>query len=131
MSEQKLFDYFSNQHGLVLVNSELHEITLEVCKSIGIDSLEPAEWIRILKEERVESRVSYWKEKAENSDWRYKELQSENERLKAEINNRLTPFKNLIAMLENGLIKGSIETHEIVQQEINQCKAELAKLKGE
>ena len=59
--------------------------TLEVCKSIGIDSLEPAEWIRILKEERVESRVSYWKEKAENSDWRYKELQSENERLKAEI----------------------------------------------
>ena len=35
---------------MVLVDSELHEITLEVCKSIGIDSNEPAEWIGYMKE---------------------------------------------------------------------------------
>ena len=50
MRNQKLYDYFANQHGLVLVDSELHEITLEVCKSIGIDSNEPAEWVEKMKQ---------------------------------------------------------------------------------
>lgn len=108
-----------------------------VLNHIGLSDIEnPAEWVRILKEERVESRVSYWKEKAENSDWRYKELQSENERLKAEIED-LKRYKQAmidgsntdISLLWEG--EGDKPKKVLYEEEIAALKAELAKLKGE
>lgn len=41
--------------------------------------------------------------------------------------NNLTPFKNLIALIENGLLKGTIETNLMIDQEINICKEYLNK----
>ena len=98
----------------------------------GIEN--PAEWVRILKEERVESHVSYWKEKAENSDWRYKELQSENERLKAEIED-LKRYKQAmidgsntdISLLWEG--EGDKPKKVLYEEEIAALKAELANAK--
>ena len=47
-----------------------------------------------------------------------------------DIRNKLTPFKNLIAMLENGLMKGTIEVHPYIQKEMEQCKKSIAYLSG-
>jgi hypothetical protein len=47
-----------------------------------------------------------------------------------DIRNKLSPFKNLIAMLENGLMKGTIEVHPYIQKEIEQCKKSIAYLSG-
>ena len=47
-----------------------------------------------------------------------------------DIRNKLSPIKNLIAMLENGLVKGTIEVHPLIQQEIEQCKKSIAYLSG-
>lgn len=41
--------------------------------------------------------------------------------------NNLTPFKNLITLIENGLLKGTIETNLMIDQEINVCKEYLNK----
>lgn len=41
--------------------------------------------------------------------------------------NNLTPFKNLIALIENGLLKDTIETNLMIDQEINICKEYLNK----
>ena len=49
----------------------------------GIDN--PREWVEVTKEERVESHVSFWKEKAENNQWRCNQLQSEITKLKSEL----------------------------------------------
>lgn len=76
MSNKKLFDYFANQHGLVLIDSELHEITLEVCRSIGIDSNEPAEWV-----ENVKLGLADY----EQLNDQLSKLRGENERLKANV----------------------------------------------
>ena len=42
--------------------------------------------------------------------------------------NNLTPFKNLIALIENGLLKGIVETNLMIDQEISICKEYLNKL---
>lgn len=47
-----------------------------------------------------------------------------------DIRNKLSPFKNLIAMLENGLVKGTDEMHEYVIKEIEQCKKSIVYLSG-
>lgn len=47
-----------------------------------------------------------------------------------DIRNKLSPFKNLIAMLENGLMKGTIEVHPYIQKEMEQCKKSIAYLSG-
>ena len=47
-----------------------------------------------------------------------------------DIRNKLSPFKNLIAMLENGLMKGTIEMHPYIQKEMEQCKKSIAYLSG-
>jgi hypothetical protein len=47
-----------------------------------------------------------------------------------DIRNKLSPFKNLIAMLENGLMKGTIDVHPLIQSEIEQCKESIAYLSG-
>ncbi len=47
-----------------------------------------------------------------------------------DIRNKLSPIKNLIAMLENGLMKGTIEVHPLIQKEIEQCKKSIAYLSG-
>jgi hypothetical protein len=47
-----------------------------------------------------------------------------------DIRNKLSPFKNLIAMLENGLMKGTIEVHSYIQKEMEQCKKSIAYLSG-
>jgi hypothetical protein len=47
-----------------------------------------------------------------------------------DIRNKLSPIKNLIAMLENGLMKGTIEVHPYIQKEIEQCKKSIAYLSG-
>ena len=97
-----------------------------VLNHIGLSDIEnPAEWVRILKEERVESRVSYWKEKAENSDWRYKELQTENERLKAEL--ATSKFQAWDEGYRNGYVDGIFSDLEPIQRAENPYK----QLKGE
>jgi hypothetical protein len=47
-----------------------------------------------------------------------------------DIRNKLSPIKNLIAMLENGLVKGNVEMHDLVLKEIEQCKESIAYLSG-
>ncbi len=47
-----------------------------------------------------------------------------------DIRNKLSPIKNLIAMLENGLVKGNVEMHELVLKEIEACKKSIAYLSG-
>lgn len=47
-----------------------------------------------------------------------------------DIRNKLSPIKNLIAMLENGLAKGNIEMHDLVIKEIEACKESIAYLSG-
>lgn len=45
-----------------------------------------------------------------------------------DLRNKLGPFKNLIAMLENGLINGTIDSHQLVLDEIRVCKQNLDEL---
>jgi hypothetical protein len=45
-----------------------------------------------------------------------------------DIRNKLSPVKNLIAMIENGLIKGTAETHPLIIAEIEQCKKSIQQL---
>lgn len=47
-----------------------------------------------------------------------------------DIRNKLTPITNLIIMLENGLVNGNIEMHDLVLREIEQCKKNIAYLSG-
>ena len=47
-----------------------------------------------------------------------------------DIRNKLSPIKNLIAMLENGLVKGNVEMHDLVLKEIEACKESIAYLSG-
>lgn len=47
-----------------------------------------------------------------------------------EIRNKLTPIKNLITMLENGLAMGSIELHPLILKEIKSCKESIEYLSG-
>ena len=47
-----------------------------------------------------------------------------------DIRNKLSPIKNLIAMLENGLVKGNVEIHPLVLKEIEACKQSIAYLSG-
>lgn len=47
-----------------------------------------------------------------------------------DIRNKLSPIKNLIAMLENGLIKGNVEIHDLIIKEIEACKESIAYLSG-
>jgi hypothetical protein len=47
-----------------------------------------------------------------------------------DIRNKLSPIKNLIAMLNNGLMKGTIEVHPYIQKEMEQCKKSIAYLSG-
>ena len=42
--------------------------------------------------------------------------------------NKLTPFKNLIALMENGLLKGTIDIHDLLTDEIKVCKEYLQSL---
>lgn len=42
-----------------------------------------------------------------------------------DVRNKLSPFTNLIAMIENGLLKGTVEANRLIAQEINQCKENL------
>jgi len=41
--------------------------------------------VEVTKEERVEAHVSFWKEKAENNQWRCNQLQSEITKLQSEL----------------------------------------------
>ena len=45
--------------------------------------------------------------------------------LQSDVRNKLTPIKNLIALLENGLMKGHIEIHPYIQEEITNCKKSI------
>ena len=47
-----------------------------------------------------------------------------------DIRNKLSPIKNLIAMLEDGLMEGTIDVHPYIQKEIEQCKKSIAYLSG-
>ena len=47
-----------------------------------------------------------------------------------DIRNKLSPIKNLISMLENGLVKGNVEMHDLVLKEIEACKQSIAYLLG-
>ena len=45
-----------------------------------------------------------------------------------DIRNKLTPFQNLIAMLDNGLIHGTIQFHQLLAKEIEECKRSITYL---
>jgi hypothetical protein len=47
-----------------------------------------------------------------------------------DIRNKLSPIKNLIAMLEDHLCKGAIKMHPLILKEIEQCKESLKYLSG-
>jgi hypothetical protein len=47
-----------------------------------------------------------------------------------DIRNKLSPIKNLIAMIEIGLVKGNVEMHDLVLKEIESCKESIAYLSG-
>ena len=47
-----------------------------------------------------------------------------------DIRNKLSPITNLITILENGLVKGNVEMHDLVLKEIEQCKKSIAYLSG-
>jgi len=51
--------------------------------------------------------------------------------LLADVRNKLTPIKNLIAMLENGLVQGTIEVHPLIIAEIEECKKSVSYLSRE
>lgn len=42
-----------------------------------------------------------------------------------DIRNKIGPFKNLIAMIENGLLNGTVDVHAYIQKEIEQCKKSI------
>jgi hypothetical protein len=48
-----------------------------------------------------------------------------------DIRNRLTPFKNLIALIENGLLHGTVDVHNLITEEIERCKKEIETLSSE
>jgi len=50
------------------------------------------------------------------------------EEIQADIRNRLNSINNLIAMAENGLLKGNVEFHKLFQDELQQSKKEIATL---
>ena len=59
---------------------------LELLSYLGLSGIDnPREWVEVTKEERVEAHVSFWKEKAENNQWRCNQLQSEITKLKSEL----------------------------------------------
>lgn len=61
--------------------------------------------------------------KREGARWAVKKIQDS---LSApDIQDKLTPFKNLIAMIENGLAKGSVQVHGLVLKEIEECKKSI------
>jgi len=43
----------------------------------------------------------------------------------SDIRNKLNPITNLITMLENGLIKATVDVHSIIQSELKQCKISI------
>lgn len=61
-------------------------------------------------------------------------IEDENDSLTFDdIRNKLSPFKNLIKMIENGLVKCSVETYDVVcifHKEIEQCKESIEYLSG-
>ena len=47
-----------------------------------------------------------------------------------DIRNKLSPIKNLIAIIEKGLVKGDVELNGLFLEEIEQCKESIAYLSG-
>lgn len=41
------------------------------------------------------------------------------------LRNKMTPIKNLITMIENGLLKGEVEINELINSEIKEAKSSL------
>ena len=71
-----------DSHSLASVQIACKDLLLYLGLS-GIDN--PREWVEVTKEERVEAHVSFWKEKAENNQWRCNQLQSGITKLQAEL----------------------------------------------
>ena len=71
-----------DSHSLASVQIACKDLLLYLGLS-GIDN--PREWVEVTKEERVEAHVSFWKEKAENNQWRCNQLQSEITKLQSEL----------------------------------------------
>lgn len=46
----------------------------------------------------------------------------------ADIRNRLSPMKNIIAFIDNGLLDCSIESSPFILREVEQCKKEISYL---
>lgn len=83
--DNKLFNYIC-EIGVIPIDTEIHEIRLIVYEELGLSGIDnPREWVEVTKEERVEAHVSFWKEKAENNQWRCNQLQSEITKLKSEL----------------------------------------------
>lgn len=47
------------------------------------------------------------------------------EEFKADMMNKLTPFKNLICMIQNGLLEGTVTVSKYIDDEVEVCKESL------
>lgn len=47
-----------------------------------------------------------------------------------DVRNKLTPVKNLIAMINNGLLEGTVTAHYYIQKEIKNCEKSIKYLSG-
>ena len=66
------------------------------------------------------------------AQWDFKKgAKWEREQSLPNIRNKLTPFQNLIAMLDNGLIHGTIQFHQLLAKEIEECKRSITYLTGD
>jgi hypothetical protein len=84
------------------------------------------EGCNLLGESYIESRTDEYLNKVANKNLALTDVMLP----LSSIRNKLSPLKNLIAMIENGLAKGNVEMHDLLLKEIEQCKKNIAYLAG-
>jgi hypothetical protein len=85
-----------------------------------------------MKKEILNLIDSYWKFDDQHpiSSWHDKQdlLKAAEESLnknEEDIRNKLTPFKNLLAIIKLGLVKGESEMNDLVLKEIEECQKSI------
>ena len=72
--------------------------------------------------EELNNYIDYLEEQVEEL------RQSKTTLSQADIRNRLSPIKNIIAFVDNGLLNCSIEASPFILREVEQCKKEISYL---
>ena len=125
---------FSNHSELVeselSLSNNQEKLTIEKCletvKELCVDTNESEEalnnkanWLYIM------NRLSFWNDMPVVIQMIQFEKQKTKTEFSEDVRNKLTPFKNLIALIDNGLLDGTVSVHPIIQEEIKQCKENL------